>query len=99
MILLISETLDPATPYSGSLEVRRLFPSASLIEGVGGTTHSGSLSGVDCTDDAIGAYLEDEVGGLPYAPDAGGAWRGSGSTEPAEGVTVTYSYAIAPLVS
>lgn len=58
-ILLISETLDPATPYTGSLEVRRRFPSASLIEGVGGTTHSGSLSGVDCTDDAIGAYLED----------------------------------------
>ncbi|BAK35045.1 putative S33 family peptidase [Microlunatus phosphovorus NM-1] len=58
-ILLISETLDPATPYAGSLEVRRLFPSASLIEGVGGTTHSGSLSGVECTDNAIGAYLED----------------------------------------
>ena len=56
-ILLIDETLDPATPYSGSLEVRRLFPTASLIEGVGGTTHAGSLSGVACTDDAIGAYL------------------------------------------
>lgn len=48
---------------------------------------------------SVGAYLEDEAGGLPYAPDAGGAWRGSGSTEPAEGVTVTYSYAITPLVS
>ena len=56
-ILLISETYDPATPYTGSLEVRRRFPTASLIEGVGGTTHSGSLSGIECTDNAIGAYL------------------------------------------
>ncbi|HEX5560816.1 MAG TPA: alpha/beta hydrolase [Nocardioidaceae bacterium] len=58
-ILLIDETLDAATPYAGSLEVRRRFPSASLIEGVGGTTHAGSLSGVACTDDAIAQYLAD----------------------------------------
>jgi pimeloyl-ACP methyl ester carboxylesterase len=58
-ILLINETLDAATPYSGALEVRRRFPTASLIEGVGGTTHSGSLSGIACTDDAIGRYLID----------------------------------------
>ncbi len=58
-MLLISETLDAATPYSGALEVRRRFPTASLIEGVGGTTHAGSLSGVACTDDAIGRYLAD----------------------------------------
>jgi pimeloyl-ACP methyl ester carboxylesterase len=56
-ILLINETLDPATPYTGALEVRRRFPTASLIEGVGGTTHSGSLSGIACTDNAIAAYL------------------------------------------
>jgi pimeloyl-ACP methyl ester carboxylesterase len=56
-ILLISETLDAATPFSGSLEVRRRFPNSSLIEGVGGTTHAGSLSGVECTDNAIGQYL------------------------------------------
>jgi pimeloyl-ACP methyl ester carboxylesterase len=56
-ILLISETLDPATPFSGALEVRKLFPRSSLIEGVGGTTHAGSLSGVACTDDTIGRYL------------------------------------------
>ncbi len=58
-ILLVNETLDPATPYPGALEVRRRFPTASLIEGVRGTTHSGSLSGVACTDDAIGRYLSD----------------------------------------
>lgn len=28
-----------------------------LVEGVGGTTHSGSLSGVACVDDTIAAYL------------------------------------------
>ncbi len=58
-ILMIGETLDAATPFSGSLKLRKLFPTASLIEGVGGTTHSGSLSGVACTDDAIGRYLTD----------------------------------------
>ncbi len=34
-----------------------------LIEGVGGTTHAGSLSGVACTDDTIAAYLDN--GALP----------------------------------
>lgn len=61
--LLISETLDAATPYGGSLEVRRLFPNSVLIEGVGGTTHSGSLSGVECTDSKIVEYLK--TGNLP----------------------------------
>jgi len=56
-VLMIDETLDGATPFTGSLEVRRRFPTASLIEGVGGTTHAGSLSGVSCTDRAIGRYL------------------------------------------
>jgi len=55
--LLIAETHDAATPFSGALEVRRLFPRSILIEGVGGTTHAGSLSGVTCTDDRIAAYL------------------------------------------
>jgi pimeloyl-ACP methyl ester carboxylesterase len=57
-ILIINETYDAATPYPGSIEVRRRFPTASLIEGVNGTTHSGSLSGVACTDNAIAAYLD-----------------------------------------
>ena len=58
-ILLVSETLDAATPFSGALEARRRFKGARLIEGVGGTTHAGSLSGVACTDNAIAAYLTD----------------------------------------
>ena len=61
--LLINETNDAATPYTGALEVRKLFPNAVLIEGVGGTTHSGSLSGVECTDSLITDYLK--TGALP----------------------------------
>jgi len=55
--LLISETKDAATPYSGALEVRKRFSKARLIAGVGGTTHAGSLSGVGCTDNRIATYL------------------------------------------
>jgi len=62
-ILLISETNDAATPFAGSLVLRRLFPESVLIEGVGGTTHAGSLSGVACTDDRIADYLA--TGALP----------------------------------
>ncbi len=56
-LLIISETLDAATPFEGALEVRSRFPKSSLIEGVGGTTHSASLSGVTCVDHAVAAYL------------------------------------------
>ena len=62
-ILLVSETLDAATPFSGSLEVRKRFPRSVLIEGVGGTTHAGSLFGNACVDDTIAAYLA--TGKLP----------------------------------
>ncbi|WP_043842717.1 alpha/beta hydrolase [Amycolatopsis taiwanensis] len=55
--LLIDETLDAATPYAGSLEVRRLFPHASLIAEPGGTTHADSLSGDACVDDQVADYL------------------------------------------
>ena len=56
-LLMINETLDAATPYSGSLEVRKRFPAASLIAVPGGTTHSNSLNGNACVDDAIADYL------------------------------------------
>ncbi len=60
-VLLISETRDAATPYSGALAVRRLFPTASLVAGIGGTTHASSLSGVACVDNAVAAYLRSGV--------------------------------------
>jgi len=56
-ILMIGETYDAATPFRGSLVVRRMFPTARLIEGRNGSTHAGSLSGVACTDDTIARYL------------------------------------------
>lgn len=63
-LLLISETLDGATPYEGALQARREFPNSSLVEGVGGTTHAASLSGGnDCVNDHVADYLAD--GTLP----------------------------------
>jgi pimeloyl-ACP methyl ester carboxylesterase len=56
-LLLINETKDAATPYSGALRVRSLFPTASLVAGVGGITHAGSLSGVACVDNTIRDFL------------------------------------------
>lgn len=56
-VLMIDETLDAATPYSGSLYVRKLYPGARLIAEPGGTTHAGTLFGNSCVDDQIAAYL------------------------------------------
>ncbi|WP_033296267.1 alpha/beta hydrolase [Amycolatopsis jejuensis] len=62
-LLLVSEELDAATPYEGSLEVRKRYPRSSLISAPGGTTHAGSLSGVACVDDKVADYLA--TGALP----------------------------------
>ena len=62
-ILLLSETRDAATPYTGSLEVRKRFPRSALVESVGGTTHSGSLFGNACVDNTVADYLA--TGALP----------------------------------
>jgi hypothetical protein len=57
-ILLIDETLDAATPFEGSLEVRRRFPGARLIAEPNGTTHAGGLQGNTCVDNLIAQYLQ-----------------------------------------
>ena len=62
-MLLLSETLDAATPFTGSLEVRRRFPRAVLIATRGGTTHANSLNGLACVDTRVAAYLA--TGRLP----------------------------------
>jgi pimeloyl-ACP methyl ester carboxylesterase len=62
-LLLISETLDAATPFSGALEARRRFPRSVLLEGIDGTTHAGSLFGNLCVDNTIADYLA--TGALP----------------------------------
>ncbi len=61
--LLIDETLDAATPFSGSLEVRSLFQNAVLLAAPGGTTHADSLFGDLCVDNTIASYLA--LGQLP----------------------------------
>lgn len=70
-VLMIDETLDAATPYSGSLVVRQLFPGARLIALPGGTSHADSLFGDACEDDQIAAYLAD--GTLPKRKPGNGA--------------------------
>jgi pimeloyl-ACP methyl ester carboxylesterase len=61
--LLIDETLDAATPFPGSLEVRKLFPNSALLAEPGGTSHADSLFGNLCVDGTIAAYLA--TGALP----------------------------------
>jgi TAP-like protein len=61
--LLVDETLDAATPYAGSLEVRRLFPHSALLALPGGTSHANSLQGDTCEDGLISRYLA--TGALP----------------------------------
>ncbi|MGD9997638.1 MAG: alpha/beta hydrolase [Ilumatobacteraceae bacterium] len=59
-ILLFSETLDAATPFEGSLEVRKRFPASALVATEGGTTHANTIfGGVQCADEALAAYLID----------------------------------------
>jgi pimeloyl-ACP methyl ester carboxylesterase len=69
--LLIDETLDAATPFEGSLEVRRLFPHSVLVAEPGGTSHADSLFGDLCVDGTIAAYL---VHGTLPARHPGALW-------------------------
>ncbi|MFB4316713.1 alpha/beta fold hydrolase [Actinomadura sp. 21ATH] len=57
--LLVQSTLDAATPYSGGPQMRKLFPSATLLAERGGKTHSNTLNGNACLDDKVAAYLAD----------------------------------------
>lgn len=77
-ILLIDETLDAATPYSGSLWIRHLFPKSRLLAVVGGTSHANSLDGNACVDNAVAAYLA--TGALPSRRP--GALRSDRSCQP-----------------
>ncbi len=70
-ILLISETLDGATPFAASLKVRELFPNSVLIAVEGGATHANSLFGNRCVDRRIARYLE--TGALPPRDPGDGA--------------------------
>ena len=70
-VLMIDETLDAATPYEGSLEVRKRFPGASLIAEPGGTSHAITPRGNACVDTKIADYLA--TGALPARKPGGQA--------------------------
>jgi pimeloyl-ACP methyl ester carboxylesterase len=70
-VLMIDETLDAATPYEGSLEVRKRFPGAVLIAEPGGTSHAITPRGNACVDNKIADYLA--TGALPARKPGGGA--------------------------
>ncbi|MEU9514706.1 alpha/beta fold hydrolase [Micromonospora sp. NPDC048169] len=63
-VLLVNETLDAATPFGGSLEVRRRFPHSRLLAVPGGTSHaSGFFVGNECVNGVVATYLA--TGALP----------------------------------
>lgn len=55
--LLVSETFDAATPFSGALKVRSLFPKSALVEGVNGSTHAGTFGLSACENTAVSNFL------------------------------------------
>jgi pimeloyl-ACP methyl ester carboxylesterase len=62
-MLLVDETLDAPTPYSGSLEARTLFPRSVLLAEPGGVNHADSPDSTPCVVSTISAYLA--TGALP----------------------------------
>ncbi len=61
-ILLVSSTVDPATPYPGALVARKLFPKSRLVSDPT-PKHGVSLAGNACVDKYVAAYLRN--GELP----------------------------------
>ena len=55
--LVLGSTLDSPTPFTGSLEVRRVFPRSALVALVGSINHGVSLGGNDCIDGYVTRYL------------------------------------------
>ncbi len=70
-LLLVSSTLDGATPYRGALYLRQLFRKSALVAQVGSTTHSDSLNGNRCVDAVVIRYLRS--GSLPKRDGGSGA--------------------------
>jgi pimeloyl-ACP methyl ester carboxylesterase len=60
--LMLQSERDAATPFQGALDMRRLFGNASLVTEPGGN-HGVALSGNECVDRHLAAYLRD--GTLP----------------------------------
>ncbi|MFF6994878.1 alpha/beta hydrolase [Streptomyces sp. NPDC008313] len=58
-VLLFQATHDAATPYQGGVTVHRLLRGSSLVVEDGGGNHGITLSGNDCLDKHLAAYLTD----------------------------------------
>ena len=56
LIVVVSTTDDPATPYANGVDLAKLLPDAALITKVG-STHTAYGQGSSCVDDAVNAYL------------------------------------------
>ena len=61
--LLVGETLDAATPFTGSRYLRSIFRKSRLVAVVGGSSHAVSPGGSACADRRIFDYLA--TGRLP----------------------------------
>ncbi|MEU3947607.1 alpha/beta hydrolase [Streptomyces sp. NPDC029526] len=67
--LLFQATDDAATPYRGAVTVHRLLARSGLVVEQGGGNHGVTLSGNDCLDRHLAAYLAD--GTVPRGGGAG----------------------------
>jgi pimeloyl-ACP methyl ester carboxylesterase len=56
LIVVVSTTDDPATPYANGVDLAKSLPDAALITKVG-STHTAYGQGSSCVDDAVNAYL------------------------------------------
>ncbi len=66
-ILMLQGTLDPATPYAGAQDARKLLPSARMVVVEGGGNHGQSMEQPSntCVQRYLNAYLA--TGALPEA--------------------------------
>ncbi len=70
-VLIVQSTKDAATPYQGAVEMHRLLPTSRLVVENGGGNHGVSLSGNDCLDGHLAAYLTNgKVPASRPGPDA-----------------------------
>ena len=67
-ILMLQGTLDPATPYAGAQDARKLLPSARMVVVKGGGNHGQSMEqpSNSCVQGYLNAYLA--TGALPSTP-------------------------------
>ncbi|MFF0667198.1 alpha/beta hydrolase [Streptomyces tendae] len=58
-VLMFQATGDAATPYEGGVGAHRLLRDSALVVEEGGGNHGITLSGNDCLDEHLAAYLTD----------------------------------------